>query len=92
MQNRKILIRIVALGLLLYALLNLVSIQRRLRAAEARRDALTAELARLRQEQAELDGRIQAYGSDEELRRLAWERLGMVAPGEIVYYFPEDER
>ena len=89
MQNRKILLRIVALALLIYALLSLLGVQRQLRSAEARREALLAELARLRQEQAELDARLAAYGSEEELRRLAWERLGMVAPGEVVYYFTD---
>ena len=87
MQNRKNLLRIVALVLLLYALFNLLSVRRELHAAEVRRAALEAELSRLRQERQALDERLAAYGSDEELRRLAWERLGMLAPGEVVFYF-----
>lgn len=91
MHNRKVLLRIVCVALLLYALLNLLGVRHALAAAQRRREALQAELAALCEQQQLLEERMSAYGQDEEMRRLAWERLGMVAPGETVYIFPSGQ-
>ena len=55
-------------------------------------EALADEIAVLGRDEvlrmiASLEEQMAAYGEDAEMRRLAWERLGMVAPGETVYYF-----
>ena len=92
MQNRKTLLRIVSVALLLYALLSLLSVRHALAAAERRREALQAELNALIEERRRLEERMSAYGQDGEMRRLAWERLGMVAPGETVYVFSSGEQ
>ncbi len=87
MQDRRGILRIIAVALLLYALASLLTVQRRLTEALSCRDSLVQELIRLDQEGTRLEERIAAYGHAEEMRRLAWERLGMVMPGETVYYF-----
>lgn len=86
MRSRSI-IRIVAFALLLYSLTSLITVRRQLDAMESLRGRLTEELEALQQERRTLEEQLAAYGEDREMRRLAWERLGMVAPGETVYYF-----
>lgn len=86
MRSRSI-IRIVAVALLLYSLASLITVRRQLDAMESLRGRLTAELEALQQERRRLEEQLTVYGEDGEMRRLAWERLGMVAPGETVYYF-----
>ncbi|MBQ9250765.1 MAG: septum formation initiator family protein [Oscillospiraceae bacterium] len=87
MNSRSIIIRIVAVALLLYSLASLMTVHRQLDAMQCLRGRLTAELEALQQERRTLEEQMAAYGEDAEMRRLAWERLGMVAPGETVYFF-----
>ena len=75
MQNRSVILRIVVLALLLYALASLFSRRQELRELERRN--------------RELEARLAGEGREEELRRLARERLGMVMPGEIIFYFSD---
>ncbi len=89
MHNRRGMIRILAVALLLYALASLLTVGRRLTEAQAYRDGLAQELAQLGREQEALEAQMAAYGDAEEMRRLAWERLGMVMPGETVYIFTD---
>ena len=87
MRSRRTIIRIVAVALLLYSLASLLTVRRQLDAMQKFRQRLTDELTQLRQEQKMLEEQLTAYGEDAEMRRIAWERLGMVAPGETVFYF-----
>lgn len=87
MQNRKAIMRLVAVGLLLYAMVSLLAINRQLADTQRLRDTLARQAEELRREQESLEEKLAAYGQDAEMRRLAWQRLGMVMPGETVYYF-----
>ena len=49
--------------------------------------ALAGELAALRQEQAMLTEKLSGADRDTEMEALARERLGMVRPGDTVFYF-----
>ena len=75
------------MALLLYSLASLFTLRRELETMSGLRQSLETELAALLQERRELEAKLAAYGEEAEMRRLAWERLGMVAPGETVYYF-----
>ncbi len=90
MEHRRTLLRIVALALLLYALASLLTVRRELARAEALCRTLGGEILQLQQERRDLEAALAAYGQEQEMRRLAWERLGMVAPGERVYLFPQE--
>lgn len=92
-MNRTLMMRILLTALLLYALASFGAARSRLdraeelcRALQTERDALAAETELLRE-------RLEAGPSDEEMRRLAWERLGMLLPEEKVFCFvgPEAE-
>lgn len=87
MQNRNTILRIVALSLLLYALLSLVTVRRELVASRENTAALALELSQLREEAALLEEMTEELDSAEAMERLARERLGMVMPGEKVFSF-----
>lgn len=87
MQNRNTILRIVALSLLLYALLSLVTVRRELAASRENTAALSLELSQLREEAALLEEMREELDSAEAMERLARERLGMVMPGEKVFSF-----
>lgn len=90
MNTKESLIRIVLLSFLLYSALSLASSGRELRQAAEKQEELNARLALLdaerRQMQAELDTKI----SPEEIEQLARQRLGLVRPGEKIFYFTTD--
>ena len=90
MQNRRTIVRMIILALLLYSLSAF---------GQARIELFkTAELLeRLGQKQKELESERQALEFSlahawdaEQISRLARERLGLVMPGEILFYFTED--
>ncbi len=87
MQNRSVILRIVVLALLLYALASLCSRGWELRETERRLLVLEEEQRELERQKQELEAGLAGEGRQEELRRLARERLGMVMPGEIIFYF-----
>lgn len=90
MYPRDTLLRIVALALLLYSLLSLRTASVELRSLEAMAGETRQELERVEEENRRLGERLAAGRTDEELLRLARERLGLVLPGEKVFYFSTD--
>jgi cell division protein FtsB len=91
MKYRDRILRAAVVALLLYAMGCLAGQYRLL----CRTEALAAELAQRHEELAarrqELTQLLEKPPDEREMRRLAWERLGMVAPGEKVFYFPLTE-
>ena len=91
-MRRAVILRIVALALLLYALIGFGAARHELRQAERQTQRLQAELKGLEEENSRWQERLAAGFSDEEMRRLAWERLGMVLPGDKIFYFVPPEK
>ncbi len=89
MRERNLIMRLVVLAALLYSLTNLSTARRELLRQEAETQALRREKQTLLLERQELERRLDAVGDAEEMRRLAWERLHMVMPGETVFYFSD---
>lgn len=90
-MQKNSLMRIVSVALLLYALFSFLSVRSDLRRTEMLAEEFRAEVEQLQKENDQLQGRIDSGWSDEELRRLAWERLALVLPGEKLFYFIEAE-
>lgn len=69
-----------------FALVSLVTVQAQL--IEKRKEIALLEEQVMYEEQAqkELEEDIKNFGSDESIIKIARERLGMVADGEIVFY------
>ena len=90
-MQKNSLMRIVSMALLLYALFSFLSVRSDLRRTEALAEAFQGEVEQLQKENVQLQDRLSSGWSDEELRRLAWERLALVMPGEKLFYFIEAE-
>ena len=91
MRERNLIVRLVILALMLYALGRFVSAGRELARQQADTRALEARRQELLAERRELEAQIAAVGDPDAMRRLAWERLRMVMPGETVFCFTEPE-
>lgn len=87
MQTHSVLLRIVALSMLLYSLWLFASSMDELRQREALVGEKTALLSALLEEKAELEENLRAVESGAGMEALARERLGLVMPGERVFYF-----
>ena len=91
MRERNLIMRLVILALMLYALGSFVSAGRELARQRADTRALEARRQELLAERRELEERIAAADDAATMRRLAWEKLRMVMPGETVFCFTEPE-
>ena len=90
MNSKESIIRIVLLSLLLYAATSLASSGREAHRAEAVKAELSARLAALEAENLQMLQELEDDMSEEELAQLARERLGLVMPGEKIFYFTTD--
>jgi cell division protein FtsB len=90
MYFRERLIRIVLLSLLLYSALSFAASGNELDIAEARQDRLGAELEALEAETQQMRTKLDAKISPTEAEQLARQRLGLVRPGEKIFYFTTD--
>lgn len=90
MNTKERILRIVAVALLAYSLWSFASVQLELRRAEKEYERLEAELASLERENAELTEKTAHSRDDDAIEQIARERLGLVMPGEIVFYFISD--
>ena len=90
MHNRNVILRSVIVALLCYTLANFVAARQRLHDTELAADELRQELSYLREENDRLQAQLASLDDEDELRRLAWQRLGMVMPDERVFYFTTD--
>lgn len=90
MNSRNYLIRIVLLSLLLYAVGSLFSSGQQLRLSHEKEAELSAALAELRRDNLQMQQRLEESISDEELIQLARQKLGLVLPGEKIFYFTTD--
>ena len=90
MNTRDTLICIVLIALTLYACASVAAVGGELRAAAAVQEELSAELEERTADNTVLREKLEAGLSDAELERLARERLGLVKPGDKIFYFTTD--
>lgn len=76
----------VLLAILSYAVISLSMVNARLEAAARTRDALAAEVQALAVNNASLEYEIAHSGDLDMIEKVAREKLGLVLPGEIIYY------
>lgn len=77
--------KLLILAVMAFAVITIVTIQPKISALQVERDALAEEVDAVRQENLELEQDIASLGTEDSVRKLARERLNMVADGEIVY-------
>ncbi len=84
-------IRIVIAALLAYAVLRYCAVKSSLEEAEIARRTLGSEVQALREESAALKRALDSGPDDEEIEKLARDRLGLVLPDETIFYFTNAE-
>ncbi len=84
-------LRAAALALLLYSMFSLAREYALLCRTEALAGELAEEQERLAAQRQALAAQLERPPDERELRRLAWERLGMVLPGEKIFLFTQEE-
>lgn len=87
MNLRETLTRIVLVALLLYSLAGLFAVGRDLRRAERLAQQLRQQTEEQQALKQDLEHELAQGQSPEELRQMARERLGLVLPGEKLFYF-----
>ena len=90
MRAKETLICIVAVALLIYSLTVFAGAGRELDRLKAEAGAAADMLGELEKENSSLQTSLEEGMSDEELERLARERLALVLPGEKIFYFVTD--
>lgn len=91
MRERHGLLRLLLFALLLYALGSFTAARWELQRQQVQTRELEGKIQTLLAEGRELDERLEAVEDAALLRRLAWERLRMVMPGERVFAFSDPE-
>ncbi len=89
MRDRPSLISFVAVALLVYSMCSLTAASLKLASEEEKLAALTEEYSLLVTERETLSARLESELTDADMERLARERLGLVMPGEKIFYFSE---
>ncbi|HIR86490.1 MAG TPA: septum formation initiator family protein [Candidatus Limivicinus faecipullorum] len=82
--------RIILVALLLYSLTGFVTVSRELRQSELMAAQMRRQTEELRLLNGELEEKIAQGQSPEEMQQLARDRLGLVLPGEKLFYFSTD--
>ena len=90
MQNKGTIVRIVLVALMTYALLHFAAAKAQLEQTRQLAGALAEEQARLETENQNLTQLLEAGYDEGTTEALARERLGLVMPGETVFYFTKD--
>ncbi|MBQ1280737.1 MAG: septum formation initiator family protein [Oscillospiraceae bacterium] len=85
-KKASIFIKIVILALIVYASVTLTSVKGRIETAEADRAALQTKLDIAMREKAELEYDIEHAGDPEIIAEIARTKLGLVMPGEKIFY------
>ena len=90
MNSRETLVRIILVALLLYSLTGFIAVGRELRQSELMAARMRQQAEELRLLKADLEEKIAQGQSPEEMQQLARDRLGLVLPGEKLFYFSTD--
>lgn len=77
---------IVALALLLYASITLISIKAKAQQAEEQKVILEQKVEEIQEQNKQLQYQIDHSDSDETIKDIARAKLGLVEPGEIIFY------
>lgn len=87
-KNRKmhIIAGIVAIALILYASVTLISIKAHTQCAQEQKAALEQKIEEVSEENKHLQYQLEHSEDDDTIKDIAREKLGLVEPGEIIFY------
>ena len=77
--------KLVILTVMIYAIVTIVTLQPKINALKAEKEALSEEVSGLQQSNLELQEDIAQLGTDVSVLKIARERLNLVSDGEVIY-------
>ena len=77
--------KLVILTVMLYAIVTIVTLQPKINALKAEKEALSEEVSILQQSNLELQEDLAKLGTDASVTKIARERLNLVSDGEVIY-------
>jgi len=86
MKHSKLITKIIVFALIIYAGISLIALRGRIEAGRQDLDAVRRRVAAMEISNAELEYDVEHYNDPDVIASVARARLGLVLPGEIVYY------
>ena len=86
MKRSKIITKIIVFALIIYAGISLITLRGRVEAGRQKLDEVRRLVAEMEISNAELEYAIEHFDDPDVISNLARTRLGLVLPGEIVFY------
>ena len=86
MKRSKLITKIIVFALVIYAGISLIALRGRIDTARQELDSVRRRVAEMEVANAELEYEIEHYNDPDVIANIARSRLGLVMPGEIVYY------
>ncbi len=86
LKRSSLVIKLVILTLVAYAAVTLASLQSQITAKRDEAEALSEDIVSAEQENQRLQNAIENIDTDEGVEEIARAKLGLVAPGEIVFH------
>jgi len=77
---------LVVLALIIYGIVSLIMIRSNTAAALEEKNSLEAQVEEITQDNAKLEYQIEHADDDDTIKDIAREKLGLVMPGEIIFY------
>ena len=78
--------KLVIIALAVYAVVSLVSVRSRIAEAQELREELSRQVAAVSQTNEELSYQIEHGADDKTIEEIARDKLGLVLPGETIFY------
>lgn len=85
-RRANILTKLIISALVVYAVVSLIKMQERIERAEQSRDALAEQVRGIEADNASLAYKVEHSSDRETIEDVARSKLGLVLPGEIVFY------
>ena len=86
MKKASAITKIVILALIVYAVVSLISVKSRTAEARQEKQALQQKVTQISEANAELQYGIDHSTDDQTIEDIAREKLGLVKPGEVIFY------
>lgn len=86
LKKASIFTKLLILALVLYAIVSIITINKRVGEAEMEREELTRQVEEMTQANAELEYQLEHSEDEETIEEIARSKLGLVLPGEKVFY------
>ena len=86
MKRSRFVTKIIVMAMILYAGISLITLRGRIETGQQELNALKKRVAEMEISNAELEYQIEHYNDADVIAGIARSRLGLVLPGEIVFY------